>query len=240
MKSKTQTEKSSRSGLKTMFLSNYNKAVSLPEKILIRISDVLVIISIIMVFVMMVLAVLDVILVSVFKVPFIGATEVVQILNVGIVLALAGGTLNAQHVTVDFVAEKFKNTPRYVLQLVADFINLIVLVLLTYASYKYIFVIYNKKAVFSLLKIQQWPFVVLMSLGLFGGILAMIVMICQHIREHKMHAGVDEMPVILPWEVQTAGKEDPLKVGEVIVHMDDIPDKNEFARKDGQKGDADE
>ena len=214
-----------------MFLSNYNKAVSLPEKILIRISDVLVIISIVMVFVMMVLAVLDVILVSILKIPFIGATEVVQILNVGIILALAGGTLTAQHVTVDFVAEKFKKTPRFTLQLIADFINLIVLILLTYASYKYIYVIYNKKAVFSLLKIKQWPFVVLMSLGLLGGILATIVVICQHVREHRMHVGVDEMPTIIPWEEQTVGKSEPVKVGEVIVHMDDLSDK---------KGDADE
>ena len=223
-----------------MFLSNYNKAVSLPEKILIRISDVLVIISIFMVFVMMVLAVLDVILVTIFKVPFIGATEIVQILNVGIVLALAGGTLNAQHVTVDFVAEKFKDTPRFTLQMAADIINLIVLCLLTYASYKYIYIVYNKKAVFSLLKIHQWPFVILMSLGLLGGILAMIVVICQHIREHRMHLGVDEMPVILPWTEQTVGKADPVKIGEVIVHMDDIPDKEIFDRRNEQKGDADE
>lgn len=236
MDTKTQTDKKNRSGLKTMFLSNYNKAVSRPEKVMIRISDVLVIISIIMVFVMMVLAVLDVILVSVFKVPFIGATEIVQILNVGIVLALAGGTLNAQHVTVDFVAEKFKGTPRFTLQIIVDVVNMLVMALLTYASYRHIFTVYNKKAVFSLLKIQQWPFVVLMTLGLFGGILAMIVVICQHVREHKQNLGVDEMPSIVPWEVQKAGKDEPVKTGEVIVHMDDIADKGVFAEKDGQKG----
>lgn len=97
------------------------------EKITRKITDVLGVIAGVMILVMMLLAVLDVVLRAFFSSPIIGATEIIQILNVGIVVALGAGTVKNQHVTVDFVMDKVPKVPRFYVQLVVDVLNIAIL-----------------------------------------------------------------------------------------------------------------
>ena len=66
----------------------WEKTMRVLEKITKGITDVLGVIAGVMITVMMLLAVLDVVLRTFFTSPIIGATEIIQILNVGIVVAL--------------------------------------------------------------------------------------------------------------------------------------------------------
>lgn len=178
--------------------------MSVPEKILKGIADVLSVLACIMILVMMLLAVTDVVLRIVFKSPIIGATEIIQILNVGIVVALGAGTIRNQHVTVDFVMDKLPAVPRFYIQLGADVLNIFVLAILSYCSFQLMVKSRDQGYTYSLLKIPEWPFVGLIAIGLIGGILAMIFVVCRRIREHTGHA---VEPAVLEDEVERAIEE---------------------------------
>ena len=124
----------------------------------------------VMIAVMMLLAVLDVVMRSVFAAPIIGATEIIQILNVGIVVALGAGTVANQHVTVDFVMDKMPKAPRFYIQLAVDVLNIAILVLLAVCSFQFMDKSQAQGYTYSLLKIPEWPFVGLIAIGLLGGV----------------------------------------------------------------------
>lgn len=158
--------------------------MSIPEKILKLITDIFAVLACIMILGMMLLAVTDVVLRIVFKSPIIGATEVIQILNVGIVVALGAGTIRNQHVTVDFVMDKVPTVPRFYIQLVVDILNIAVLALMSYCSFQLMTKSKAQGYTYSLLRIPEWPFVGLIAIGLLGGILGVAYVICRRIREH--------------------------------------------------------
>lgn len=154
------------------------------EKWMKRITDILAVMACVMILGMMLLAVLDVVLRIFFKSPIIGATEIIQILNVGIVVALGAGTVRNQHVTVDFVMDKVPGVPRYYIQLAVDVLNIAVLALMSYCSFQLMRKSMEQGYTYSLLKIPEWPFVGLIAVGLIGGILGVVYIICRRIREH--------------------------------------------------------
>ena len=144
------------------------------EKITKVICDVLGIIAGVMILVMMLLAVLDVFLRVAFESPIIGATEIIQILNVGIVVALGAGTVANQHVTVDFVMDKVPKVPRFYVQLAVDLVNIFILVLMAICSFQFMDKSQAQGYTYSLLKIPEWPFVGLIAIGLLGGVVGVL------------------------------------------------------------------
>lgn len=148
-------------------------------------TDVLGIIAGVMIAVMMLLAVLDVVMRSVFAAPIIGATEIIQILNVGIVVALGAGTVANQHVTVDFVMDKMPKTPRFYIQLAVDVLNIAILVLLAVCSFQFMDKSQAQGYTYSLLKIPEWPFVALIAIGMLGGVVGVLCTMCRDILAYK-------------------------------------------------------
>lgn len=161
------------------------KTMCVIEKITKKITDVLGVIAGVMILIMMLLAVLDVALRTFFAAPIIGATEIIQILNVGIVVALGAGTVKNQHVTVDFVMDKVPKVPRFYVQLVVDVLNIAILVLMTICSFQFMEKSRVQEYTYSLLKIPEWPFVALIAVGLLGGVLGVICNMCRQIREFR-------------------------------------------------------
>ena len=159
--------------------------VGVMEKITKKITDVLGIIAGVMITVMMLLAVLDVVLRTFFASPIIGATEIIQILNVGIVVALGAGTVANQHVTVDFVMDKIPKAPRFYIQMVVDVINIAILVLLAVCSFQFMEKSQVQGYTYSLLKIPEWPFVGLIAIGMLGGVIGVVCTMCREITEFK-------------------------------------------------------
>ena len=160
------------------------------KKVTKGITDVLCVISCVMILGMMLLAVADVVL-RVFKVPLIGATEIIQILNVGIVVALGAGTVAKQHVTVDFVMDKFPTVTRFYVQLIVDVVNIVVLILLAVCSFRLMAKSRVQGFTYSLLKIPEWPFVGLIAIGLLGGVVGVICNMCTQIMEHKANKSAE-------------------------------------------------
>ena len=155
------------------------------EKITKGITDVLGTIAGIMILAMMLLAVVDVVCRTFFKFSILGATEIIQILNVGIVVALGAGTVRNQHVTVDFVMERIPKAPRFAVQIVVDVVNIGVLVLMAVCSFQQMEKSRVQGFSYSLLEIPEWPFVGLIAIGLLGGVVGVIHSICQHIEEFR-------------------------------------------------------
>jgi len=157
--------------------------MSLPEKVLKRITDILSYISIFTITTMMLLAVLDVFLRIFFKSPIVGATELIQILNVGIILALGTGSLANQNVTVDFVMDKVPLMPRIVIELIMDLINLALMIAVIITSFSLMLRSMERNSSYSLLRIPEWPFIILVVLGFIGCVAAIILIMVRRIRE---------------------------------------------------------
>ena len=163
----------------------WEKTMRVLEKITKGITDVLGVIAGVMITVMMLLAVLDVVMRSVFAAPIIGATEIIQILNVGIVVALGAGTVANQHVTVDFVMDKIPKVPRFYIQMAVNVINIAILVLLAVCSFQFMGKSQAQGYTYSLLKIPEWPFVALIAIGMLGGVVGVLCTMCREVMAFK-------------------------------------------------------
>jgi len=159
--------------------------MTIAEKMLKNIANALAVIACVMIIIMMLMAVTDVVLRIVFSSPIIGATEIIQILNVGIVVGLGAGTIKNQHVTVNFITDKLPRVPKFTVLLIADILNMGILGLLSFCSVRMMLKSQVQGYTYSLLRIPEWPFVGLIALGLFGGMLATIFVMIQRIREHR-------------------------------------------------------
>ncbi len=169
-----------------------DKTMRVLEKITRRSTDVLGWIAGIMILGMMLLAVLDVVLRVLFFAPIIGATEIIQILNVGIVLALGAGTVKNQHVTVDFVMDKAPKVPRFYIQLAVDVVNMAILVLMAACSFWFMKKSQAQGYTYSLLRIPEWPFVGLIAIGLLGGVIGVICNMFRQVLEFKAEKAVEK------------------------------------------------
>lgn len=159
--------------------------MSLLEKFLKRATDVLSWISVFTITAMMLLAVLDVILRIFFKSPLMGATELIQILNVGIILSLGTGSITNQNVTVNFVLDKAPRVPRFVIEIIMDFVNAVLMLLIAWRSYVLMGNSIKFNNSYSLLRIPEWPFIILVIIGFLGGFLGVVYIIINRIRTFR-------------------------------------------------------
>lgn len=121
---------------------------------------------------MMLLSVIDVIMRKVFNSPIVGASELVTMLNVGTILALGMGCLTGENISVDFVMNRFPQRAQHVVQILIHLITIVVLALFIWRGWIYGMDSRAKNYVFSLLKVPQWPFILVIVLGFAGGLLA--------------------------------------------------------------------
>lgn len=123
---------------------------------------------------MLILSVVDVILRKFFNTPIVGASELVQMLNVGTILALGLGCMTNENISVDFVMDKFPEKLRHVIQFIVHLITIVILGIMIWRGCMNAMDSMSKKYVFSLLKVPQWPFILVLALGFVGGLLATV------------------------------------------------------------------
>lgn len=148
--------------------------------------------SIISTAVMVLMSVADVIARNVFGHPISGATEIVQIFNVGTILAMGMGCLTNQNVSVDFVMDSLPKVPRHVIQIFMNIFTICVLGIVVWRSVVTSIDYFNKGYSYTLLRIPHWPFVLVVALGFLGGLAATIFMT---INEGRMLKGKDPFKV---------------------------------------------
>lgn len=132
--------------------------------------------SIISTAVMVLMSVADVIARNIFGHPITGATEIVQIFNVGTILAMGMGCLTNQNVSVDFVMDSLPKVPRHVIQIIMNIITIVVLGIVVWRSIVTAINYMSKGYGYTLLHIPHWPFVLVVALGFLGGLAATILM----------------------------------------------------------------
>ena len=132
--------------------------------------------SIIAIAVMVLMSVADVIARNVFGHPISGATEIVQIFNVGTILAMGMGCLTNQNVSVDFIMDALPDVPRHRIQIAVNLISIAVLGIVVWRCVVTALDYMKKGYSYTLLGIPHWPFVLVVALGFFGGLCATIIM----------------------------------------------------------------
>ncbi len=125
---------------------------------------------------MMLISVADVIMRKIFNSPIVGASELVTMLNVGTILALGLGCLTGENISVDFVMNKFPRKFQHVVQLLIYLITIVIFGLIIWRGILAAMDSKSKNYVFSLLKVPQWPFILVMVLSFVGGIIATVWM----------------------------------------------------------------
>lgn len=138
--------------------------------------------SIISTAVMVLMSVADVIARNFFGHPIIGATEIVQIFNVGTILAMGMGCMTNQNVSVDFIMDALPDMPRHRIQIAVNVISIVVLGIVVWRSVVSAMDYMNKGYSYTLLGIPHWPFVLVVALGFLGGVCATIVMTVNEVR----------------------------------------------------------
>lgn len=123
---------------------------------------------------MMLISVADVIMRKIFNSPIVGASELVTMLNVGTILALGLGCLTGENISVDFVMNKCPKKLQHVVQIFIYLITIVIFGIIIWRGYLAAMDSKGKNYVFSLLKVPQWPFILVMVLGFIGGILGTV------------------------------------------------------------------
>ena len=141
--------------------------------------------SIISTAVMVLMSVADVLARNIFGHPISGATEIVQIFNVGTILAMGMGCLTNQNVSVDFIMDSLPNAPRHRIQIAVNIISIAVLGIVVWRSVVSAMDYMKKGYSYTLLGIPHWPFVLVVALGFFGGVAATILMTINEARKLK-------------------------------------------------------
>lgn len=125
---------------------------------------------------MMLISVADVIMRKIFNSPIVGASELVTMLNVGTILALGMGCLTGENISVDFVMDKCPKKIQHLVQILIHLITIIIFGIVIWRGYLAAMDSKGKNYVFSLLKVPQWPFILVIVLGFIGGIIATVWM----------------------------------------------------------------
>jgi len=141
--------------------------------------------SIISTAVMVLMSVADVIARNLFGHPITGATEIVQIFNVGTILAMGMGCLTNQNVSVDFIMDALPNAPRHRIQIAVNMITVVVLGIVVWRSVVTALDYMAKGYSYTLLGIPHWPFVLVVALGFLGGLSATVLMTINEARRLK-------------------------------------------------------
>lgn len=141
--------------------------------------------SIISTAVMVLLSVADVLARNLFGHPITGATEIVQIFNVGTILAMGMGCLTNQNVSVDFVMDAMPKVPKHVVQIIVNLISICIFGIIIWRSVLTALDYSSKGYGYTLLNVPYWPFVIVVAIGFLGGLAATIFMTINEARALK-------------------------------------------------------
>lgn len=138
---------------------------------------------------MMVLIVLDVLLRGFFNRPITGATEVVQMMMVGMVFGFAKSCLGTDNLKVDFVANKLPKKLQFVFDISTSVLCIGVCLLLGWQTFQNAMYTKAHKIVYlTLTMVPKWFFVFLLSLAFLGGIVGFILHIDRLVQENRNRA----------------------------------------------------
>jgi TRAP-type C4-dicarboxylate transport system permease small subunit len=115
---------------------------------------------------MMLLTVSDVLLRYFFNHPILGSLELTEYMMVPVVyLGLAWCAVRRENIKVDIFIRRLKTRPRAILESITCFLSLIIMVLITWQSFKETGNMRESYRVSDILHIPAYPFFIVLSLG---------------------------------------------------------------------------
>lgn len=172
------------------------------HKVLMGITEALSALSTLIVTAMLLLVVADVLLRTFFNMPITGATEITQMMMVGLILGFAKSCLGRDNLKVDFVADMLPKKVQFVLDVITSVLCIGVSILLCWRTFENAMYTREKNLVYlTLTSVPKWVFVLLLAVGFIGGIVGFILRIWKLIdeRDQKELSDIEAM-------VETEGK----------------------------------
>ncbi len=131
---------------------------------------------------------LDVILRIFFRAPIVGATELSQMAMVCILPAMGGVILENRNTKVDVLVEKFPPKLALGVDVVTLVISIAYCALLGWQTIESSIFSKEFKVVYSLLRVPEWPFLVLLGCAFFVAAIATFVFMINRIRTRNQPA----------------------------------------------------
>ncbi|WP_258359817.1 TRAP transporter small permease [Moorella sulfitireducens] len=169
--------------------------MKLLEKIAHFIINALSYMSIFIVVAMMLLVVSDVILRIVFKSPLVGATEITQMMLVGMLLAFGRSCLGDDNLKVDFVMNYCPRKVRLVFRIITSLISIGMCILIAWRSFETALYSKGYNIHYLMLKnVPQWPFIILLVIGFLGGCFGLGLLIARYVHQLRTPEEDGETP----------------------------------------------
>lgn len=150
---------------------------------------------------MLLLVVADVVLRTFFNMPITGATEITQMMMVGMILGFAKSCLGRDNLRVDFVADMLPRKVQYVLDVATSVLCIGICGLLAWRTFENAMYTKSKNLVYlTLTNVPKWLFVLLLAVGFAGGIIGFLL------RIHKLHSDYREEAAALPEALDKGGE----------------------------------
>jgi TRAP-type C4-dicarboxylate transport system permease small subunit len=156
--------------------AHQHRSYAATVRIIERVSRVMNNVGGVILFILMMLTVCDVFMRYVFNLPIMGTTELTRYMLVVLVfLGMAWCAVRLKHVKVDLVMSRFSARVQAIVDIITYFFSLVICIIMAWRVLLESVTVQRLGISSSLLKVPDFPFYVLLALGLF--ILSLVVMI---------------------------------------------------------------
>jgi TRAP-type transport system small permease protein len=117
-----------------------------------------------------------------FNHPILGATEITIFLMVCLLLGMAPCALDERHVKIDIFVRRFSGRTQAILDCIYFFVGLFIVAILSTSAFKHSLLALNFDTRSAMLRIPDFPFILLLSISYAILLLSVIVILIKRIR----------------------------------------------------------
>ncbi len=150
-------------------------------KICDKITNTLFIIGIAAISLMVLLVFLDVILRKIFSISIIGVTEMTQMLWICMILGWGRSVKGRDNLFIDIIVDRLPPKRKELVEIIVTVFMILVSALLAWRCFQNALYNKSKGTIFSLLGIQTYPFIIILSLGYVGGCVGLLNKLLTHV-----------------------------------------------------------
>ena len=123
----------------------------------------------------------DVILRKLFSISMIGVTEMTQMLWICMVLGWGKSAEGNDNLRIDMLVDCFPKRARHIVDIIVCIVMIAICLLTAWRVFENAMNNMEKGVYYSLLNIQTWPFIIVISIGYLGGCLGLIAKVIRHV-----------------------------------------------------------
>ena len=142
--------------------------------------------------IMIVLVCVDVLLRKVFQISMVGVTEITQMMWICMILGWGSSVYGPDNLKLDLMVDRFPAKARNIIDSVVTVIMIAACILFAKEIFSNAAFYAEKGTKFSLLKLPQYPFIVVIGIGIIGGAVGLVSRLLLYIGELRGQEWVKE------------------------------------------------